>query len=65
MFSGDFIFERSIGRTDFPYSNPEDMKKSLEKFKKIDYDKTVYPGHGGTTSVKVEQRNANYWMQNL
>ena len=65
MFSGDFIFDRSIGRVDFPYSSPEDMKKSLEKFKKIDYDKIIYPGHGGTTSIKVEQRNANYWIQNL
>ncbi|MFT7859370.1 MAG: MBL fold metallo-hydrolase [Sulfurimonas sp.] len=62
MFSGDFIFERSIGRTDFPYSSPEDMKKSLEKFKKIDYDKTVYPGHGGTTTIKQEQKNADYWI---
>ena len=62
MFSGDFIFERSIGRTDFPYSSPEDMRKSLEKFKKLDYDKTVYPGHGGTTTIKQEQKNADYWM---
>ena len=65
MFSGDFIFERSIGRTDFPYSSPEDMKKSLEKFKKLDYDKTVYPGHGGTTTIKQEQKNADYWMSIL
>ena len=65
MFSGDFIFERSIGRTDFPYSNPQDMRNSLEKFKTIDYDKTIYPGHGGTTSIKAEQRNTNYWIQNL
>jgi len=65
MFSGDFIFERSIGRTDFPYSSPEDMRNSLEKFKTLDYDKTVYPGHGGTTTIKQEQRNAEYWLQTL
>lgn len=65
MFSGDFIFEQSIGRTDFPYSSPEDMKKSLEKFKKLDYDKTVYPGHGGTTTIKQEQKNADYWIRML
>ncbi|MEJ2373517.1 MAG: MBL fold metallo-hydrolase [Sulfurimonas sp.] len=65
MFSGDFIFERSIGRTDFPYSSPEDMRKSLEKFKKLDYDKTVYPGHGGTTTIKQEQKNADYWVSAL
>lgn len=65
MFSGDFIFERSIGRTDFPYSSPQDMKKSLEKFKKIPYDKTIYPGHGNTTTIKQEQQYSDYWIENL
>ncbi len=62
MFSGDFIFERSIGRYDFPYSNAKDMKASLEKFMLIDYDKTVYPGHGGSTTIKAEQKNTPYWI---
>jgi len=65
MFSGDFIFERSIGRTDFPYSNPADMKKSLKKFMQLDYDKTIYPGHGGTTTIKQEQQYAPFWIQQL
>ncbi|MEA1919627.1 MAG: MBL fold metallo-hydrolase [Campylobacterota bacterium] len=62
MFSGDFIFERSIGRVDFPYSSAEDMKKSLLRFKALDFDKTVYPGHGGTTTIKAEQGYASYWI---
>ena len=62
MFSGDFIFNRSIGRVDFPYSSPEAMKKSLKKFLKIDYDKKVYPGHGAATTIKAEQRNVPYWL---
>ena len=65
MFSGDFIFERSIGRTDFPYSSPTDMKKSLEKFKLLDFDKTLYPGHGGTTTIKQEQQHSDYWINSL
>ncbi|MDQ1245354.1 MAG: hydroxyacylglutathione hydrolase [Campylobacterota bacterium] len=65
MFSGDFIFERSIGRTDFPYSSPEAMRESLEKFKKLTYDKTIYPGHGGTTTIKQEQQYSDYWIANL
>jgi len=65
MFSGDFIFERSIGRTDFPYSNPADMKKSLKKFMQLDYDKTIYPGHGGTTTIKQEQQYAPFWIEQL
>ena len=65
MFSGDFIFARSIGRTDLPLSNPADMKASLQKFKALPYDKTIYPGHGGTTTIKQEQQNADYWMQRV
>lgn len=65
MFSGDFIFERSIGRTDFPYSSPQQMRESLEEFKKISYDKTIYPGHGNTTTIKQEQQYSDYWIANL
>jgi len=65
MFSGDFIFERSIGRCDFPFSSPEDMIDSLEKFKTIEYDKKVYPGHGGPTSIRSEQANVDYWIRAL
>lgn len=65
MFSGDFIFERSIGRTDFPYSSPKDMKDSLKRFKELNYDKTVYPGHGNTTTIKQEQQYADYWIESM
>jgi glyoxylase-like metal-dependent hydrolase (beta-lactamase superfamily II) len=62
MFSGDFIFNRSIGRTDLPYSNPQDMIESLQKFKTLTFDKTVYPGHGDTTTIKQEQGYTDYWI---
>jgi len=62
-FSGDFIFRGSIGRVDFPYSSPEDMKKSLLKFKNIPYDKPVYPGHGEPTTIKNEQKYVDYWIR--
>lgn len=65
IFSGDFIFERSIGRTDFPYSSPKEMKESLKRFKQIPYDKTLYTGHGGTTTIKQEQQYSDYWIANL
>ncbi|WP_345978749.1 MBL fold metallo-hydrolase [Sulfurimonas sp. HSL3-2] len=65
MFSGDFIFERSIGRTDFPYSDPEAMKDSLKRFSEIEYDKTVFPGHGESTTISAEQKNAPYWINML
>ena len=61
-FSGDFIFENSIGRVDFPYSSPEDMKKSIKKFLKIPYNKKVYTGHGNPTNIKVEQSRIGAWL---
>lgn len=54
-FGGDFIMQGSIGRTDFPTSNPEDMNKSLEKFVQVmDKDITIFPGHGPPTTLKHE-----------
>ncbi len=62
MFSGDFIFQNSIGRVDFPYSSPSDMKKSIEKFLTLKYDKKVYSGHGGATTIKIEQGRVGNWL---
>jgi len=62
MFSGDFIFQNSIGRVDFPYSSPEDMKESIRKFLTLDYDKTIYPGHGSPTTIKREQKTIGNWL---
>lgn len=63
IFSGDFLFHNSIGRVDFPYSDPSAMKESLKKFARMEEDKTLYPGHGGTTSVHAEQRHVEYWLK--
>jgi len=45
LFSGDFIFENSIGRTDFPNSNHNRMIDSLKKISNFPDDITVFPGH--------------------
>jgi glyoxylase-like metal-dependent hydrolase (beta-lactamase superfamily II) len=65
MFSGDFLFHNSIGRYDFPYSDPKDMKKSLEKMRLLKEDKTLYPGHGESTTLFHEQHNVDYWLRML
>jgi len=65
MFSGDFIFKHSIGRYDFPYSSTTDMIESLDRFKKFDFDKVLYPGHGESTSIEEEQQYINYWIKTL
>ena len=65
LFSGDFIFKNSIGRYDFPYSSGDQMRHSLEKFLKIDADWEIFPGHGASTTLKVEQKNVPYWFNFL
>ncbi len=61
-FSGDFVFENSIGRVDFPYSNPTNMKESIKKFLALDYDKKIYSGHGNPTTIKKEQGRIANWL---
>ncbi|NOZ90504.1 MAG: MBL fold metallo-hydrolase [Epsilonproteobacteria bacterium] len=61
--SGDFLFDGSIGRWDFPYSSGEDMIKSLQKAMKIEKDFTLYPGHGISTTLKKEQRVIPQWIE--
>ncbi|PHS41341.1 MAG: MBL fold metallo-hydrolase [Sulfurovum sp.] len=64
-FSGDFLFEQSIGRWDFPFSSGEAMVKSLEKALTVEGDYTLYPGHGLSTTLKAEQRVIPYWIEQV
>jgi len=64
-FCGDFLFQQSIGRWDFPFSSGEEMVKSLEKAMKIEEDYTLYPGHGLTTTLKTEQKIMPYWIEQV
>lgn len=56
MFSGDMLFENSIGRTDFPYSDVGQMRESIERLLAIETDYTVCPGHGATTTLFREKK---------
>jgi len=61
LFSGDFIFENSIGRVDFPYSKPADMKKSIQKVLTWEKNFTIYPGHGNYTTLSQERHSLKEW----
>jgi len=54
MFTGDFIFKGTIGRTDLLGGNYQEMIISLNKMKKYDKDITIYPGHGEKTYLGDE-----------
>lgn len=63
IFTGDFIFNNSIGRTDFYTSNPSDMKKSISKFlSEMSNDYVLLPGHGSDTTLDYE-RKYNYYLR--
>ena len=63
--SGDFLFQQSIGRWDFPSSSGKEMIKSLEKAMKIAGDFTIYPGHGLSTTLKAEQKVIPFWIEQV
>ncbi|RXJ70325.1 MBL fold metallo-hydrolase [Halarcobacter ebronensis] len=65
LFSGDFIFNNSIGRTDFPFSNPNDMKKSIDKILSWDKNIRIYPGHGSSTTLNQERSSLVNWKKYL
>lgn len=60
MISGDTLFQGSIGRTDLYGSSTADMQESIEKLSAIQTDYTVYPGHGGKTSLAFEKKYGGY-----
>jgi glyoxylase-like metal-dependent hydrolase (beta-lactamase superfamily II) len=65
LFSGDFIFSGSIGRVDFPFSSPEDMRNSLKKVLSWTEDFNIYPGHGSRTTLLREQNSLKSWLAYL
>lgn len=65
LFSGDFIFKGSIGRCDFPFSNPKDMITSLQKVLKWENNVNIYPGHGLDTTLFNEKKSLQNWISYL
>lgn len=58
LFSGDTLFEQSIGRTDFPGASFEDIRNSIHnKLFTLPNDTQVLPGHMGTTTIGFEKEN--------
>jgi glyoxylase-like metal-dependent hydrolase (beta-lactamase superfamily II) len=65
MFSGDLLFAGSIGRSDLPGGDPEEMTVSLARVVLPRPDDTlVLPGHGGRTTIGRE-RASNPFLQSL
>lgn len=65
MFSGDLLFAGSIGRSDLPGGDPEELNVSLARVVLPRPDDTlVLPGHGGRTTIGRE-RASNPFLRGL
>jgi hydroxyacylglutathione hydrolase len=57
VFSGDCLFEGSIGRTDLPGGDYQLLMRSIfEKLIPLGDDTRVLPGHGRETTIKQERQ---------
>jgi hydroxyacylglutathione hydrolase len=61
LIGGDVLFNRSIGRTDLPGGNHEQLIKNIkEKLLVLPDETVVYSGHGPATTVGEERRENPY-----
>lgn len=61
LFSGDTLFQESIGRTDLPGGDMATLMRSLETLKQLPDDTAVYPGHGYPTTIAHEKQYNPYF----
>ncbi|MBC2458087.1 MBL fold metallo-hydrolase [Clostridium beijerinckii] len=58
LFTGDTLFQGSIGRSDFPGGNGAQLIKNIkEKLLPLGDSIKVYPGHGPASTIGYEKRN--------
>ena len=61
VFVGDVLFAGSIGRTDFPGGNHQQLMESIKKqLWTLGDDVTVDPGHGPNTTIARERQTNPY-----
>lgn len=63
LFSGDTLFKGSIGRSDFPDSDFNELQNSLKKLLLLNPSFLVYPGHGEFTTLEVEMKQNPFLLQ--
>jgi len=64
LFSGDTMFQGSIGRTDFPGGSIDKLKESFKRLIELPDDTRVFSGHGPETTIGREKRE-NFFMSEL
>lgn len=56
LFTGDTLFRRGYGRTDFKFASESDLFSSLRTILNLKSNYIVYPGHGASTTINEERR---------
>jgi hydroxyacylglutathione hydrolase len=65
VFSGDTLFQGTVGRTDLPGGSGRDLLGSIvEKLLVLDDATVVLPGHGPSTTIGAERRT-NPFLEGL
>lgn len=58
LFSGDTLFQNSVGRTDFPGGSVSELVRGIkEKLFVLPEQVLVYPGHMGETTIGHEKKH--------
>ncbi len=63
LFTGDTLFQGSIGRTDLPGGNYPQIMASLKKLALLEGDYQVFPGHNDSTTLDRERRTNHYMRE--
>jgi len=61
VFTGDTVFQGSVGRTDFHGGDLSRLKESFRRVISLPGDTVILSGHGGETTVEREKRE-NFFM---
>ena len=61
LFSGDTLFQGSVGRSDLPTGDWDQLMNSVNNIlMKLPDETTVFPGHGPATTIGQERKTNPY-----
>jgi len=64
LFTGDTLFDGSVGRTDLPGGDGAALADSLRRIVRMPGEYTLYPGHGEITTLE-NQRKTNPFLLDI
>ncbi len=55
LFTGDTLFDGSVGRCDLPGGSEDELTISLAKISSLQFDYKIYTGHGSNTTLAKQK----------